>query len=103
MTPTEFRDTLKRQGLTQVALAKLVYTHEQRVSCWANGVNKIPGGVVAFLELREGPTLTHAEIVALRRSSGPQSTVNLRFEEREPRLPSTRNTSTTPDRERTES
>ena len=51
----------------------------------------------------QAPTLTHAEKVAPGPTSEPQSTVNLRSGVRKPHSPSTRNTSTTPDRERTES
>ncbi len=63
MTPKSFRDTLERQGLTQIALAKLVHTHEQTVSRWANGVHPVPGGVRAFLELRQQKRKTHEEEV----------------------------------------
>ncbi len=82
MTPAELKETMKRQGLTQGELARLTHSSRSMVNRWYNGVHRVPGGVIAFLELREGPTLTHAEIVALRRSSGPQSTVNLRFRSR---------------------
>ena len=54
MTPTEFRASLKRQGLTQVKFRHLVYASESMVSRWANGAHRVPGGVQAFLELREG-------------------------------------------------
>ena len=63
MTPTEFRETLKRQGLTQAALARLVYTTPPMVCQYAAGFHKVPGGVRAFLELREGmePPLSPSE------------------------------------------
>ena len=54
MTPTEFRETLARQGLTQAKLASLVYTTPPMVCQYAAGFHKVPGGVRAFLELREG-------------------------------------------------
>ena len=53
MTPADFRKALARQGLSQAELARLVYTSDKMVSRWANGVHRIPGGVIAFLELRE--------------------------------------------------
>ena len=82
MTPAELRESMTRQNLSTQDLARLVYVENSAVSRWRMGVHKVPGGVQAFLELREGPTPTQAPIVALRRSSGPQSTVNLRFRKR---------------------
>ena len=54
MTPTELRESLKRQGLSQGKLGRLVYASESMVSRWANGTHRVPGGVQAFLGLREG-------------------------------------------------
>ena len=54
MTPAQFRETLARQGLTQAKLASLVYTTPPMVCQYAAGFHKVPGGVRAFLELREG-------------------------------------------------
>ncbi len=54
MTPAEFREALKRQGLTQGELARLTHSSRSMVNRWYNGVHRVPGGVVAFLELREG-------------------------------------------------
>ena len=52
MTPTEFREALKRQRLTQAGLARLVYTTPPMVCQYASGYHKVPGGLRAFLELR---------------------------------------------------
>lgn len=56
MTPAEFRKALKRQGLTQGELARLTYSSREVVNRWYNGVHKVPGGVQAFLEIREYST-----------------------------------------------
>ena len=83
MTPAEFREALKRQGLTQGELGRLTHSSRSMVNRWYNGVHKVPGSVQAFLELREGRVpLGRVRKVAPGPSSGPQSTVNLRFRER---------------------
>ncbi len=53
MTPDQLTATLRRLGLSQAALGRLLGSHEEMVSRWANGVHRVPAGVVAFLKLWE--------------------------------------------------
>ncbi len=54
MTPAELKEAMRRQDLTTNGLANLVHSSAYVVSRWRSGVHKVPGSVVAFLELRDG-------------------------------------------------
>lgn len=54
MTPDQFKSRLGYLGLSQSGFAKLVYVHENTVSKWATGQAKVPGPVIAYLDLADG-------------------------------------------------
>ncbi|KKL67704.1 hypothetical protein LCGC14_2132280, partial [marine sediment metagenome] len=54
MTANQLRKSMKRQGLSTQELAWLVHVRVEAVSRWRTGLHKVPGGVQAFLKLREG-------------------------------------------------
>ena len=53
MTPADLQDSMTRQGLSARDIARLVYSSRSMVHRWVKGVHKVPGGVQAFLELRD--------------------------------------------------
>lgn len=54
MTPDQFKQRLKDLHVSQSGFARLVYVHDNTVSKWATGQAKIPGPVVAYLDLADG-------------------------------------------------
>lgn len=54
MTPAEFRNSLKRQGLGIREFARLIYSSKTTVDRWAKGQYPVSGAARAYLELREG-------------------------------------------------
>ncbi|WP_039189893.1 helix-turn-helix domain-containing protein [Aureimonas altamirensis] len=54
MTPTQLKDRLNYLGVTQSGFAELVYVHPNTVSKWVTGQAKVPGPVVAYLDLADG-------------------------------------------------
>lgn len=64
MTPDQFKQRLKYLRLSQSAFAKLVYVHPNTVTKWATGQAKVPGPVIAYLDLADG-------VVALRDKMTP--------------------------------
>ena len=54
MTPEQFKQRLRDLHVSQSGFAKLVYVHDNTVSKWATGQAKIPGPVIAYLDLADG-------------------------------------------------
>ncbi|MBI1620349.1 helix-turn-helix domain-containing protein [Aquamicrobium zhengzhouense] len=54
MTPDQFKARLDYLHVSQSGFAKLVYVHRNTVSKWATGQAKIPGPVIAYLDLADG-------------------------------------------------
>lgn len=54
MTPEQFKSRLKGIHVTQAAFASLVYVHPNTVTKWATGKARIPGPVIAYLDLADG-------------------------------------------------
>ncbi|TDR28914.1 helix-turn-helix domain-containing protein [Aquamicrobium defluvii] len=54
MTPEQFKRRLADLHVSQSGFAKLVYVHENTVSKWATGQARIPGPVIAYLDLADG-------------------------------------------------
>ncbi len=54
MTPEQFKRRLADLHLSQSGFARLVYVHENTVSKWATGQARIPGPVIAYLDLADG-------------------------------------------------
>ncbi len=50
MNPEEFRDQLKKLGLSQSEAARRFYVGVSAVQRWASGTRSIPGPVIACLE-----------------------------------------------------
>lgn len=54
MTPDQFKQRLKDIHVTQAGFASLVNVHPNTVSKWVTGQAKIPGPVIAYLDLADG-------------------------------------------------
>lgn len=54
MTPDQFKSRLDYLGLNQSRFAKLIYVHPNTVSKWMTGQARIPGPVIAYLDLADG-------------------------------------------------
>lgn len=65
MTPEQFKSRLRDLYIGQAAFARLVQVHPNTVSKWATGQAKIPGPVVAYLDLADG-------VMALTNAFGPK-------------------------------
>lgn len=50
MTPAQFRQALKRLGLSQSEAARRLYVAIPTVQRWVSGKRRIPGPVIACLE-----------------------------------------------------
>lgn len=64
MTPEQFKSRLAYLHMSQARFAKLVYVHENTVSKWATGQAKIPGPVIAYLDLADGVMAMAARVKA---------------------------------------
>lgn len=64
MTPDQFKQRLKDLHVSQAGFARLVYVHENTVSKWATGQAKIPGPVIAYLDLADGVMALNGKIGA---------------------------------------
>ena len=58
MTPDEFREALKRLGLSQVEFARSVGVHDVTARRWAAGKLEVPASVSLFLRLIIGHRLS---------------------------------------------
>ena len=64
MTPNDLRHELRRLGLSQPALARMLAVNERTARRWASGDQPIPSAVEALL-----PRLDRAEAYALLRAA----------------------------------
>ncbi|MCD1645268.1 helix-turn-helix domain-containing protein [Aurantimonas coralicida] len=66
MTPEQFKQRLKDIHVSQAGFAKIVYVHPNTVSKWMTGQTKIPGPVIAYLDLADGVMALTNRVVAPR-------------------------------------
>lgn len=63
MTPTEYRETLARLGLTQVGAARFLGVNERTSRMWAAGDRPVSEPVARFLRFMVSADITPEEVM----------------------------------------